>query len=208
MSLCEISGLIKKTIEKPENFAGNIKGIRIKSDMIDEVKKIVLDKYDSILPYNFGYDLPLWIDYIGNPSHKFPPFDMELISTSPADIIVSVVSNDRLVGADELSLGESITVPLFDGDEYELTIYDSKTGKKSSTNVYTANKNNNKQLLTSNSNTNVNPSCLNTISGSPYFPPGAGEGNPNCLTFPFQIKSYILFSFSKTVKISKINFSK
>lgn len=151
MSLCEISGLIKKTIEKPENFSGNIKGIRIKSDMIDEVKKIVLDKYDSISPYNFGHDLPLWIDYIGNPSHEFPPFDMELTSASPGDIIVSVVSNNRLVGADELSLGESITVPLFDGDEYELTIYDSKTGKKSSTNVYTANKNNNKHLLTSNS---------------------------------------------------------
>lgn len=151
MSLCEISGLVTKTSESPDNRLESINGIRIKSSMKKIAEDIVKNKYSSVLPYNFEHDLPLWIDYIGNPAHEFPPFDMEFSSISPSKIIVSVVSNDRLIGADELSFGEKMLVPLFDNDEYEITIYDSKSGRKISTNTYKADKSNQKQLLISQS---------------------------------------------------------
>ncbi|OGL54259.1 MAG: hypothetical protein A3C43_10575 [Candidatus Schekmanbacteria bacterium RIFCSPHIGHO2_02_FULL_38_11] len=53
------------------------KMLRIKKGKEKEVQGL-LKKFETVKPYDFGDDLPLWIEYYGNPKRLAPPVDIKI----------------------------------------------------------------------------------------------------------------------------------
>lgn len=53
------------------------KMLRIKEGKEKEIQEL-LKKFEAVKPYNFGDDLPLWIEYYGNPKRLAPPLDIKI----------------------------------------------------------------------------------------------------------------------------------
>lgn len=51
--------------------------LKIKDDKEQEIKNL-LKQFEGIDPYDFGDNLPLWIEYYGNPNRLFPPKDIAI----------------------------------------------------------------------------------------------------------------------------------
>lgn len=129
MSICEMTGIIDKIKAKPVNRKDKITALKINKDCISYVKTM-LDKYKNVETYNFGNDLQLWIDYIGNPARDFPPIDVTLSNTLGSRFLIQVFKDRKLKYDDLLEKHSSLTVPMFPDEKYDVTIIDTDTGNE------------------------------------------------------------------------------
>lgn len=129
ISLCETSGIISKINVKPENKEDSINAIKIKDDSIELAKSIV-DEYKNIETFDFKNDLHLWIDYIGNPKHKYPPFINTINNLSNYSFLVQIACGNKEIASDEIKAKSSFTFPAFENDHIVISIYNPTTGNK------------------------------------------------------------------------------
>lgn len=129
ISLCETTGLIVTTNIKPNNYHKNNIAIKIKNERADEVAHIVNEKYSFVEPYDFGNNLALWIEYIGNVERLYPPIDVTISNLSDANLFYQVFKDNTLVADGLIKSYNDIKVPMFIEEEYEIKYVDVNTGK-------------------------------------------------------------------------------
>lgn len=129
ISLCLISGILEKFQARPVNSNKSISAIKIKNNFIQIAENIVYKKYDNIEPYNFNDNLPLWIDYIGNPNHLFPPENVKVMNSLNEDFLITIEYNDRCIFNDIINNHNYIICPMFADEKYTICLYDIAYGK-------------------------------------------------------------------------------
>ena len=136
-SLCTVTGIIEKNkVEYPN--PGNesklkVNAIRIKEGLEDYVRDILNEKYNDASVYDFGDNLNLWIEYIGDPNRLEPPKDIKIDNKSNSDVLVCISKDGQLLDGDLVRHGEAITHPMFINEEYSLECIDIESGEYLST---------------------------------------------------------------------------
>lgn len=129
-SLCQITGIVERISCTPENLNRKIPGISIKTDSIHYVKKIINETYANIETYDFGNNLELWIEYIGNPKRLIPPVDIEIENKSDVSLLIQIYKDKTVRNIDFLEPDESLFYPMFLDEEYEIGLVDAVTGEQ------------------------------------------------------------------------------
>jgi hypothetical protein len=140
--LCQITGTVEKILCKPKNLGRKIPGIRIKAGLVDYVKKIINDTYASIDTYDFGDNLELWIEYIGNPKRLAPPVDIEIENKSNVSLLIQINKDKIAKNIDFLEPNEILFYPMFLDEEYEIGLVNAVTGESLSNERFTPTKRN------------------------------------------------------------------
>lgn len=133
--LCEITGIIEQISITPLN-RNKINAIKLKDYYIPYVKDIINTKYFDIEPFDFGNNLKLWIDYIGNPKRICPPTNIEITNSSNHHFFIKVEKEESLITFDLIKSNTTMLCPMFLEEEYRITIIDCKDGKELSTNIF------------------------------------------------------------------------
>lgn len=141
ISLCETSGIISKINVIPANKIDSINAIKINDDSIELARSIV-NEYQNIETFDFKNDLHLWIDYIGNPMHTYPPFINTINNLSGYSFLVQIVCGNKEIASDEIKAKSTFTFPAFENDDIVITIYNPMTGNKIRDIKYIAKSNN------------------------------------------------------------------
>lgn len=131
ISLCLASGLLEEmeiNIPNPGNKKERKIGLKIKIGKEKEIEKI-LAEFDISRIYDFEKNLDLWIDYIGFPERKFPPFDFKIKNLSGNDVIFTIEKNNKLLEGDLLNKNDEIIIPVFENENYCIKFIDSTNGK-------------------------------------------------------------------------------
>ena len=129
-SLCKMTGIIEVFRFKPNNAKSNLSCIKINEKYHNYVDDILDSKYANINSYDFKDNLPLWIEYIGNPSRIFPPIDISLQNKSNTDIFILIKKDNLIIDGDIIKKAESVTIPMFPNEKYYAEITDVNTGKQ------------------------------------------------------------------------------
>lgn len=116
--LCLSSGLLEEKAVQPANAAKKLPALRIRPDCRAYVDDLLDRRYALAEPFDFGTDLQLWMDYLGNPARDFPPIAVTLQNPAPADLLLQVTQNGRSCCGELFPAGGSCTVPMFPGEEY------------------------------------------------------------------------------------------
>lgn len=166
-SLCESTGLITATTEKPLNVTKEIVTIRIIKGMENYVDDILTNKYANAKEYDFKDDLRLWIDYYGDPDKLSPPTETTLTNTSDERVLVSVYDpNNILVNNRILNPKESTCFPAFANSTYEITLYNIAAGKHLQPITFTPSESNYIYSIQASANTYSVPVTADSISQS------------------------------------------
>lgn len=132
-SLCIVTGIIDKTKVKYPNNGNDsdlkISAIKIKEGFEDSVRKALNEKYNNSSVYDFGDDLDLWIEYIGNPNRLEPPKDINLENKANVDVLVCIKKDGNILDGDLVKHGESVSYPMFINEEYDIECIDIETGE-------------------------------------------------------------------------------
>lgn len=129
MSLCLSTGIMEKFQKKPANRKEKISALQIKEDCIPYVKDMLFVTYAGAKAWDFRDDLRLWIDYIGDPDRAFPPVAVSICNKVSGERLVQVFFEGDCREAELLDAGESLTVPMFLGEEYEIKATDLSVGR-------------------------------------------------------------------------------
>jgi hypothetical protein len=133
MNFCEASGLFTKSETSP--YPGKaIRAITI-SDRNAAMK--ALEEFDQIEPFDFiRYgDVPLWIEYFGDPNKKYPPKIIELSGRvhSDQDFLVEVTRNNIRKALVWSRNGKfALELPAFHGDLVEVNLTSKSANKLTS----------------------------------------------------------------------------
>ncbi|MCM1244791.1 MAG: AlwI family type II restriction endonuclease [Roseburia sp.] len=133
ISLCQITGIMDKLKVTPKNRQGAIAGLKIKDDYIDYVTEMLDLKYQQAEVYDFGDNLQLWIDYIGNPERDYPPINVSIVNKANARYLVQVFKDGSCKYDDLINEEEILQVPMFVNEEYDIKIIDIATGNEMQT---------------------------------------------------------------------------
>lgn len=132
-NLCYNTGIIEKFICKNPNPGSNnsdsVPAIKIKMGKEDYIKEILNEKYKDAEIYDFGNNLGLWIDYIGNPDRLIPPRDIDLINISGNSTIMIVEQNGLMLLGDLIEMNDALTFPMFLNEEYDVVLMNPKDGE-------------------------------------------------------------------------------
>lgn len=128
ISLCEISGLVEHFSALPRNLTKELIALKLKDDQKEYIKNTLLPKYDGVVPYNFGEDLLLWIEYFGDPDILSTPYDADIENKSGADVFCVVKCGGRTIFADVLNKDGVVTIPAFIGKTYNIELYSLLSG--------------------------------------------------------------------------------
>jgi hypothetical protein len=126
MYLCFSTGLCERCKVKANKTKNAIlPAIRLK----DKEKVLrILRNFENAEIYDFKDDLFLWKEYFTNPKRLYPPFDISVRVNSDEDVLITVIKDDYIVGADSISKRNSLIVPVFGSELYKIMIYDLETG--------------------------------------------------------------------------------
>ena len=128
IGLCEGTGLVEKFGVRPANRADRIAALRIRKGRETEARELLDVTFANARPYDFEKDLRLWIDYIGDPDRLLPPVDVTLKNTDAAAYLFQVFFQGECRADDLVEAGETMTVPMFPEEEYEVRLTDLGTG--------------------------------------------------------------------------------
>ncbi len=130
--LCEQTGIIRKSsilVPNPgNNLAKKLPIIEIKAHYKEYAKQVCDVKYRGANVYDFGENLQLWIDYIGNPNRLFPPIDIYLHNSGTIKMIILIKQNGRVINGDLVMPKSTVSCPAFLNETYEVEYIDPQTG--------------------------------------------------------------------------------
>ena len=128
MYLCYSTGLCERvSVEVNKTKDKKLPALILKDK--EKVKKI-LEKYKEAEIYDFKDNIMLWYEYFSNSKRVYPPFDVSLITKYKRELLLTLNKENLLVYSDVFSVDNSITAPVFEGDEYKLIIYDFENGNE------------------------------------------------------------------------------
>lgn len=153
-SLCELTGIIECFRLEPTNSNSQLSCIKIKDEFKDYAKHMI-ENYSNIKTYDFSDNLNLWIDYIGNPSHTIPPFDVELKNNSTSSIFVTIKKDDEVLDCDILEKNDSCFVPMFEKDEYVIDVSNIENGQLIHSEKFVPSYDNNKYIINNFNHDNI-----------------------------------------------------
>lgn len=130
ISLCQITGIIDKLKVTPSNREKSIAGLKINDTYIEYVDEILNSKYQNVNTYDFGDNLQLWIDYIGNPERDYPPIDVTIINEVNNKFLVQVYKDGNCKYDDLISENGVLQFPMFVNERYDVKIIDVMTGEE------------------------------------------------------------------------------
>lgn len=133
--LMQTGVFVEEKIELPNpNNTHKIKtkSIKIKHDALEYVSNALLN-VDFNNTYDFGNNVKLWIDYIGDPTNAFVPKDIEFLNDTSCSYILNIEYNDEIIFSDFVSEFSSKYIPMFKNKKYIINCIDLYSGKTMST---------------------------------------------------------------------------
>jgi len=130
ISLCQITGIIDKFKVTPNNRNSAIAALKINDKHIGYVEEMLNSKYRSTEIYDFGDNLQLWIDYIGDPSRDYPPIDVSVINKANRSFLIQVFKDGACKHDDLIEENGVLQFPMFVNEQYDVKIIDISTGNE------------------------------------------------------------------------------
>lgn len=128
-NICKTTGIIETSRIKPNNLDSSLNMIKIKDSCIENVREILL-KYKDIPTFDFGNNLDLWIDYIGNPERLYPPIEVNIENKTPVNFLIQIVnSNKKILFTDLVYSKSTYSCPLFVGEKYKVMCLNIEDGR-------------------------------------------------------------------------------
>ena len=128
ISLCQITVIMDKLKVLPDNRNGAIAALKIKEAYLEYVEEMLNSKYQNTQIYDFGDNLQLWIDYIGNPDRDYPPIDVSFVNKVNSRFLIQVFK-DGICKYDDLICENGILqFPMFVNEQYAVKVIDVTTG--------------------------------------------------------------------------------
>lgn len=125
-TICEKTGIIYKSSEEVSNSGKKISTIRLQDGAGKYAQEILNQKYAGVLPYDFGDDLRLWIEYFGNPNRTETPINAVVINQTKATLLVTVQDPSQYALVTKLlQPDEAIDFGAFIGDTYKIRLFSS-----------------------------------------------------------------------------------
>lgn len=128
ITICQMTGVIKKFKAHPSNRDNSITAIKVEPDSQIYIDQM-LDKYSDVSTFDFKNNLKLWVDYIGEPSREFPPIMYKIISENESDILWVVEKDGIPIDGNLASQGDSIELPIFLNERYNIKLYSLTSGE-------------------------------------------------------------------------------
>lgn len=128
ISLCQITGIMDKLKVTPNNRNDAIAALKINDTYMEYVEEMLNSKYQNTEAYNFGDNLQLWIDYIGNPARNYPPIDVSIINKANRSFFVQVLKEGVCRYDDLIEVAGVLEFPMFVDEQYDIKIIDVATG--------------------------------------------------------------------------------
>lgn len=130
ISLCQITGVTDKVKVTPANRNGAIAALKIRDTYTAYVEEMLNSKYKDTEAYDFGDNLQLWIDYMGNPARDYPPIDVSLINKVNCRFLVQVFQDGVCKYDDLMEAAGVLQFPMFVNEHYDIKIIDAATGNE------------------------------------------------------------------------------
>lgn len=129
--LCFYTGLITKSdieIVNPKNKEKRKLNTIILNDKKEKIIDNIIKEY-NYEPYDFGNNLQLWLQYIGNTSVKATPVDVSVTNKTKTEQLIVISQNKQIITGDLVSPNSIITFPSIDKLAYAVSIFNKKNGK-------------------------------------------------------------------------------
>lgn len=124
ITICERTGLITRQREVVSNSGRKVTTMRFQEGAKEYATNILSTKYIDILPYDFGDNLRLWIDYFGDPNRIATPFDATVTNKTNDRLLVSIADSTNYVHTIKiLEPSQSVDFPAFDNDSYTVNLF-------------------------------------------------------------------------------------
>jgi hypothetical protein len=129
--LCFYTGLIEKSdieIINPKNKEKR----KLNTIILNDSKKIIIDKIIkeyNYEPYDFGNNLHLWLQYIGNTSVKSTPKDVSVSNKTKTEQLIVISQNKQIISGDLVLPNSFITFASIDKLAYVVSIFNKKNGE-------------------------------------------------------------------------------
>ncbi|MEG2410141.1 MAG: AlwI family type II restriction endonuclease [Erysipelotrichaceae bacterium] len=132
-NLCMMTGIVEVKKDTPSNSNVPLNCLHIKDDCLKYAKEMLDTNFFDTSTYDFGDNLDLWIDYIGDPIQLFPPIDVQISNTSNSNYFIQILKDGVSKEFEYLESKNTFFYPVFLNNEYIIEIIDEKDGTK----VYT-----------------------------------------------------------------------
>lgn len=124
ITICERTGLITRHREVVSNSGRKVTTMRFQEGAKEYATNILSTKYIDILPYDFGDNLRLWIDYFGDPNRIATPVDATVTNKTNDRLLVSISDSTNYVNTIKiLEPSQSVDFPAFDNDSYTVNLF-------------------------------------------------------------------------------------
>lgn len=124
ITICERTGLITRHREVVSNSGRKVTTMRFQEGAKEYATNILSTKYIDILPYDFGDNLRLWIDYFGDPNRIATPVDATVTNKTNDRLLVSISDSINYVNTIKiLEPSQSVEFPAFDNDSYTVNLF-------------------------------------------------------------------------------------
>lgn len=124
ITICERTGLITRQREVVSNSGRKVTTMRFQEGAKEYATNILSTKYIDILPYDFGDNLRLWIDYFGDPNRIATPVDATVTNKTNDRLLVSISDSTNYVHTIKiLEPSQSVDFPAFDNDSYTVNLF-------------------------------------------------------------------------------------
>lgn len=124
ITICERTGLITRQREVVSNSGRKVTTMRFQEGAKEYATNILSTKYIDILPYDFGDNLRLWIDYFGDPNRIATPVDATVTNKTNDRLLVSIADSTNYVHTIKiLEPSQSVDFPAFDNDSYTVNLF-------------------------------------------------------------------------------------
>lgn len=128
ISLCQVTGIMDKLKETPNNRNGAISALKINDTYMKYVEEMLNSKYQNTEIYDFKDNLQLWIDYIGDPNRDYPPIDVSVINKANSSFLIQVFKGGVCKYDDLIDENGVLQFPMFVNEQYNVKIIDISTG--------------------------------------------------------------------------------
>jgi len=119
----------KIEISNPNNIEKiKIKAILLKDEYLSDINKFV-QSFDINNIFDFGNNLDLWIDYIGDTSIRKVPKEIKIFNNTDSQYILIIEYKNKIIFSDLITEKESIHVAMFKEKEYFFEYIDLTSGQ-------------------------------------------------------------------------------
>ena len=128
ISLCQATGIIDRFRMTPDNLSREVTALKIKEDDRPYVEDMLKEKYRNANVYDFGDNLQLWMDYIGNPDRDYPPVEVNINNPTKKEYLIQVIKDGVQKYDDLVPAGGSLRFPMFVKEVYQIQVLSVETG--------------------------------------------------------------------------------